>query len=63
MVNVAIIGSGKSGLSTAYILIEKGYKVKIFAKALPPNTTSDRAAAFWFPYHVKNDKRCIQWCS
>lgn len=62
MENVAIIGSGISGLATAYSLVEKGYKVNVFAKAFPPDTTSNRAAAFWFPYHIQNDERCIPWC-
>lgn len=62
MQNVAVIGSGISGLTSAYSLVEKGYKVTVLAKAFPPDTTSNRAAAFWFPYHVQNDDRCIPWC-
>lgn len=62
MENVAIIGSGIIGLSTAFSLIGKGYKVKLFSNAFPPDTTSNKAAAFWFPFHIQNDKRCIPWC-
>lgn len=62
MEDVAIIGAGISGLATAYSLVEKGYQVRVFAKAFPPDTTSNRAAAFWFPYHVQDDKRCKPWC-
>lgn len=62
MENVAVIGSGISGLTSAYSLVEKGYKVTVLAKAFPPDTTSNKAAAFWFPYHVRNDNRCIPWC-
>jgi D-amino-acid oxidase len=62
MEHVAIIGSGISGLATAYSLLEKGYRVTMFSKAFPPDTTSNKAAAFWFPYHVRNDNRCIPWC-
>ena len=60
--NIAIIGGGISGLSTAYTLVEKGYKVKVIARAFTPETTSDKAAAFWFPYHIQSDQRCVRWC-
>lgn len=59
--DIAIIGGGICGLSTAYILIGQGYKVKVFATSFPPETTSNKAAAFWFPYHIKSDERCISW--
>ena len=61
--NIAIIGAGISGMSTAYLLKNKGYNITIFAKAFSPNITSNRAAAFWFPYHIRNDKRGINWCN
>ncbi|MGI8951064.1 MAG: FAD-dependent oxidoreductase [Chitinophagaceae bacterium] len=59
---IAIIGAGISGLSCAYLLSQKDYLIKIFAKEFSPNITSNRAAAFWFPYHIRNDKRGIDWC-
>src|SRR5690242_1953656 len=58
---IAIIGSGISGLSCAYLLCEKDYDITVIAKAFSPNITSNRAAAFWFPYHIRNDKRGIGW--
>ncbi len=61
--NIAIIGAGISGLSTAYLLVEKGYNVTIIAKTFSPNATSNKAAAFWFPYHVRGDKRAIGWAN
>src|SRR5437763_14789459 len=60
--NIAIIGAGISGMSTAFLLMSKGYTITIYAKAFTPNITSNRAAAFWFPYHIRNDKRGIRWC-
>ncbi|MEP6513836.1 MAG: FAD-dependent oxidoreductase [Parafilimonas sp.] len=62
MSKIAIIGAGISGLSVAYLLINKKYKTEIFARAFSPNITSNKAAAFWFPYHIRNDKRGIEWC-
>jgi D-amino-acid oxidase len=60
---IAIAGAGISGMSTAYILKEKGYQLTIYAKAFSPDITSNKAAAFWFPYHIRNDKRGIGWCN
>ena len=60
--NIAIVGAGISGMSAAYLLMKKGYRVTIYSKAFSPNITSNRAAAFWFPYHIRNDKRGIGWC-
>ncbi|MBV9963553.1 MAG: FAD-dependent oxidoreductase [Parafilimonas sp.] len=58
---IAIIGAGISGLSSAYLLSEKNYDITVLAKSFSPNITSNRAAAFWFPYHIRNDKRGINW--
>ena len=59
---IAIIGAGISGLSTAYTLVNAGYTVTVFAKEFSPNLVSNKAAAFWFPYHVRNDVRAKDWC-
>lgn len=59
---IAIVGAGISGLSCAYLLSRKNYTISIFSKAFSPNITSNRAAAFWFPYHIRNDRRGIEWC-
>lgn len=59
---ISIVGAGVSGLTTAYVLKEKGHDIKIIAKHFSPDTTSDKAAAFWFPYHIRNDERGINWC-
>lgn len=60
--NILIAGAGISGLSVATLLTEAGYKVKIVSSSFSPNITSDRAAAFWFPYHISHQKKCISWC-
>jgi D-amino-acid oxidase len=59
---ISIVGAGISGLSTAYALGKLRHTIKIIAKDFTPNITSDRAAAFWFPYHIRNDERGIHWC-
>ncbi|MEO8412317.1 MAG: FAD-dependent oxidoreductase [Ginsengibacter sp.] len=59
---ITIVGAGISGLATAYTLVNKNHSIKIIAKDIAPDITSNRAAAFWFPYHIRNDKRGIHWC-
>jgi len=59
---IAVIGAGISGMSTALLLAEKGHELHIISKSFSPNITSNRAAAFWFPYHVRSDVRGIAWC-
>jgi glycine/D-amino acid oxidase-like deaminating enzyme len=47
--SVAVLGSGVVGLSTARLLQDSGFEVTIYAKDLPPNTTSNVAGGFWYP--------------
>jgi D-amino-acid oxidase len=46
---IAVLGSGVVGLSTARLLQDSGFQVTIYAKDLPPNTTSNVAGGFWYP--------------
>lgn len=50
--DVAVLGCGAVGLATARLLQERGCQVTIYAKALPPNTTSNIAGAQWCPVSV-----------
>lgn len=52
--NFAVLGCGVIGLSTARLLQRSGYQVTIYAKQLPPETTSNIAGALWFPASVYN---------
>ena len=45
----AVIGAGVVGLSTARLLQRQGYDVTVYAKDLPPQTTSNMSAAWWGP--------------
>jgi D-amino-acid oxidase len=45
----AVLGAGVVGLSTARLLQEAGFQVTIYAKDLPPNTTSNIAGGWWYP--------------
>ncbi|MEO8289105.1 MAG: FAD-dependent oxidoreductase [Chloroflexota bacterium] len=56
-----IIGCGVSGLSTGIRMIEAGHDVEIWAKDLPPKTTSNVAAAIWYPYLALPRERVLAW--
>jgi len=45
----AVIGCGVVGLSTARLLQLRGYRPVIYAKAMPPETTSNVAGGLWEP--------------
>ena len=53
---IAILGAGVMGLTTALILARKGYDVRMYAENFPPYTTSNIAAALWLPtsYYDRN---------
>jgi glycine/D-amino acid oxidase-like deaminating enzyme len=48
----AVLGCGAVGLATARLLQERGAQVRIYARDLPPNTTSNVAGAQWWPASV-----------
>ena len=51
-VRCAVIGCGAVGLATARLLQRRGARVTIYAKHLPPDTTSNLAGGHWWPYSV-----------
>jgi len=53
----AVLGCGAVGLATARLLQERGAKVRIYARDLPPNTTSNVAGAQWWPASVYDSDR------
>jgi glycine/D-amino acid oxidase-like deaminating enzyme len=54
---VGVLGCGAVGLATARLLQESGRAVTVYAKDLPPNTTSDIAGGQWFPFFVSEHTR------
>jgi D-amino-acid oxidase len=54
---VGVLGCGAVGLATARLLQETGRAVTIYAKDLPPNTTSNVAGGQWFPFFVFDSHR------
>tara|TARA_B110000438_G_scaffold303164_1_gene363468 strand:+ start:511 stop:1452 length:942 start_codon:yes stop_codon:yes gene_type:complete len=45
-----VVGAGVSGLSSAIRLLENNWEVTIWSSEFSPNTTSDVAAALWYPF-------------
>ena len=59
---VAVIGAGVMGLSTARLVQEAGFPVTVYAKALPPETTSNIAGGQWHPYgHFRDSEVTPEW--
>lgn len=59
--DILVIGAGVSGLSSGLRLLEAGHRVRIWAAALPPHTTSNVAAAVWYPYKAYPADRVTAW--
>lgn len=58
---ILVIGGGVSGLTTGIRLLEAGHTVSIWARDLPPHTTSNVAAAVWYPYKAQPAARVSAW--
>jgi D-amino-acid oxidase len=60
----AVLGCGAVGLATARLLQDHGFQVTIYAKDLPPNTTSNIAGASWGPVTLADhDRRTPEFTS
>jgi len=53
----AVLGAGAVGLATARLLQERGIDVTLYARELPPHTTSDVAGALWSPVTLVDEGR------
>jgi len=58
---VLVLGAGVIGLTTAIHLRRQGHEVALWAKAISPGTTSDVAAAFWYPYAAYPADAVARW--
>ena len=59
---VAVLGAGVMGLSTARLVQEAGFPVTIYAKALPPETTSNIAGGQFHPFgHYDGERVTDAW--
>lgn len=53
--DVAVLGCGVIGLSTAIRLLQEGHRVTVYARDLPPDTTSNAAGASFYPSDLVAD--------
>ena len=53
----AVLGCGAVGLATARLLQRHGFEVTIYAKDLPPHTTSNIAGGLWSPVLIADASR------
>ncbi len=53
----AVLGCGVNGLTTARMLQQRGYSPTIYARDLPPSTTSNVAGGLWDPVTVYDHTR------
>jgi D-amino-acid oxidase len=60
-VRVTVVGAGVIGLSSGIRLLEAGHEVRIVARERTPLTTSDVAAAVWFPFLAHPLDRVLPW--
>ena len=60
---VAVIGCGSPGLTSAIQLQKRGFDVTIYAKTVPPDTTSNMSLAGFTPTTalINKDKRTAAW--
>ena len=56
---VAVLGCGAVGLATARLVQEAGYEVRIYTKAMPPETTSNIAGGQWLPVTVYDSEKTL----
>lgn len=63
MTGAIVVGCGVSGLSCAIRLRESGLDVQIWTRDLPPNTTSNVAAAIWYPYRAYPEALVTGWAA
>jgi D-amino-acid oxidase len=61
--DVLLLGCGVSGLTTGILLLRNGHRVTIWARDVPPYTTSNIAAAVWYPYRAYPIERVLTWGS
>lgn len=52
----AVVGCGAVGLATARLMQDRGWQVTIYARELPPHTTSNIAGGQWSPTSVYDDE-------
>jgi D-amino-acid oxidase len=56
-----VVGAGVAGLTSAVRLAEAGFRVRVVTRDRTPGTTSDIAAAVWYPFRCGPPDRALGW--
>jgi len=54
-----VLGCGVIGLTPGIRLLENGFEVEIVVARIPPDTTSNVATAYWYPFRVSPPDRVL----
>ncbi|UZD24439.1 FAD-dependent oxidoreductase [Algoriphagus halophytocola] len=63
MKKVTVVGSGIIGLTTAILLQEAGFQVRIITKENFDHTVSHKVGAIWFPFEILPKEKTNTWAS
>ena len=58
-----VLGCGVIGLTSGIRLLESGFEVEIVAAKIPPDTTSNVATAYWYPFRVNPPHKVLPWAA
>ncbi len=61
MTDVAVVGGGVAGLTSALLLAQAGHRVSCLRDVPAAGTVSAVAGGLWFPYHVEPRDRVTGW--
>lgn len=56
-----MVGAGVVGLSCGIKLLESGYRTRIVSRDVSPDTVSDIAAAWWYPFLAEPVEKTTRW--
>ena len=59
--NCTVVGAGVVGLSCGIKLLESGYRTRIVSRDVSPDTVSDIAAAWWYPFLAEPVEKTTRW--
>lgn len=63
MISATVVGSGIVGLTTAILLQEAGFRVRLIAKERYENTLSSKVGAIWFPFEIQPREKTNIWAT
>jgi len=58
-----VLGCGVIGLTSGIRLLEDDVEVEIVAAKIPPDTTSNVATAYWYPFRVSPPEKVLPWAA